>query len=373
MGKNIKSVLFLIPTLGGGGAERVLVNLVNGMDKSKYDITLQSIFKSGVNTQFIDNGIKHRQGFIKQFKGSTYLLKLLSPRILYKFIVGSGYDIVVSYLEGPSARIVSGCKDPHVKTVGWIHCVHKNAGEVYHSFRSEKEAETCYHAFDAIVYVSQKVKAEFLRYFPSLKRNEVIHNTNDDARIHAMANDEVIDVSFSNNVKVVSVGRLIPVKGYERLIQAHTRLIKEGIIHHIYIIGSGNLESDFEQQIRENGVEETFHLVGFRDNPYKYVNKADIFVCSSYSEGYSTAVSEALILGKPVVSTEVGGAKEMLGENNEFGLVVENSTEGIYEGLKQLITDKQILAFFTQQAKVRGACFSKANAVKEVEELLDSL
>ena len=371
--KSKKKVLFLIPTLGGGGAERVLVNLVNGMNLGKYEITIQSIFKAGVNSDFVNPHITLKQGKIKQFRGSSFLLSLLPSKLAYKYVVKDHYDIAVSYLEGPSSRIISGCPFDDSKKVGWIHCVHKNSEEVYHSFISKKDAEKCYYAFDAMAYVSQRVKNDFLQYFPSLKRNEVIHNTNDDSKILSMANEEVSDVIFSNTVNVVSVGRLIPVKGYERLIDAHARLIKEGVMHHVYIIGAGGMEINLRQQIKALEVESTFHLVGFQKNPYKYVNKADLFICSSYSEGFSTAVTEALILGKPVISTDVSGAKEMLGDNNEYGVVVENSTDGIYEGLKEMLQSTEKLNYYTRQAELRGLVFSKANAIQEVEHLLDTL
>lgn len=368
-----KKVLFLIPTLGGGGAERVLVNLVNGLDKRKYEITLQSIFKSGVNSQFIDGSITHKQGRVKQFKGSTHLLKLFSRKLLFRLIVGDGYDIVVSYLEGPAARIISGCLDNSVKKVGWIHCVHKNDAEVYHSFRSKKEAEQCYQTFDVVSYVSERVKVEFLRYFPGVKNNKVIHNTNNDELIKAMAQEEITDTVFSKSINVMSVGRLIPVKGYDRLFEAHAKLIQEGLTHHLYVVGNGELETDLKNKAKELSVSDSIHLLGFKNNPYKYVSKADLFICSSYSEGFSTAVTEALILGKPVISTDVSGAKEMLGENNEYGLVVENSTDGIYEGLKSLLQNPSALFQYTQLAQRRGVYFSKENAVKEVENLFDSL
>ena len=78
-------VLFLIPTLGGGGAERVLVNLVNGMNKNTFDITLQTLFKAGINSSFLDKDIKLKEGKIKQFSGNVLLMKLFTPSILQYF------------------------------------------------------------------------------------------------------------------------------------------------------------------------------------------------------------------------------------------------------------------------------------------------
>ena len=103
----MKKVLFFIPNLSVGGAEKVLVNLVNNMDKSKFDITVQTLFAGGVNEQFLDKHINYRYCFKKTFRGKSQILKLFSPKTLYKKFIKERYDIIVSYLEGPTARIVS--------------------------------------------------------------------------------------------------------------------------------------------------------------------------------------------------------------------------------------------------------------------------
>ena len=103
------------------------------------------------------------------------------------------------------------------------------------------------------------------------------------------------------------------------------------------------------------------------------MKKCDLYICSSRREGFSTAVTEALVVGIPVVSTECSGAKELLGDNNEFGIVVENSTRGIYEGMKKMLTDSQTLQHYKEQAIIRGESFSKERTVKSVEDMLEKL
>ncbi len=368
-----KKILFLIPTLGGGGAERVLVNLVNGMDLTMYDVTVQSIYRAGVHSSSLAEGIRFIQGRVKQFSGCVMLLKLFSPSFLYKRIVKEDYDVVISYLEGQSARIASGCTNPKTKKLQWIHCTFTSLKEISYSFRSEKETIDCYTSFNGIAYVSKNVKDAFVRYIPGLRNNHVIYNTNDDKRIQSMAVEDVDDIEFSNSVNVISTGRLIPVKGFERLVDAHVRLINDCMKHHVYIVGCGALEEKLKSMIDEKGVKDTFHLLGFKTNPYKYIAKADLFACTSLSEGFSTVVTESLILGKPVLSTDVSGAKEQLGENNEYGLVVENSAEGVYKGLKKLLSDKELFERYTKAAQKRGKYFSMERSVKSVEDLIESL
>lgn len=103
-------VLFLIHDLGQGGAEKVLVNLVNNMDRSKFDISVTVLFGGGVNEQFLAPDIHFHSVFPKEVPGNSKLMKLLTPRQLHKLCVKEHYDIEVSYLEGPSARVISGCR-----------------------------------------------------------------------------------------------------------------------------------------------------------------------------------------------------------------------------------------------------------------------
>ena len=114
-------VLFLIPTLGHGGAERVLVNLVNNLDSSKYQVTVQTLFDEGVNKQYLSPEVRYKSFWKHQFRGNSVLFSLLPSRLLYRMIVKERYDVVVSYLEGPAARVVSGCPYKDSKKVYWIH------------------------------------------------------------------------------------------------------------------------------------------------------------------------------------------------------------------------------------------------------------
>ena len=120
-------------------------------------------------------------------------------------------------------------------------------------------------------------------------------------------------------------------------------------------------------------VTNTFHLLGFHSNPYKYVSKADLFVCSSRREGFSTAVTEALLLNIPVVSTLCSGAHELLGNNNEFGIVTTNDEEGLFNGLYQILTKKDLLPYYKLKATERAKKFSKERTVKSIESFFDSL
>ena len=120
-------------------------------------------------------------------------------------------------------------------------------------------------------------------------------------------------------------------------------------------------------------MEDSFIFLGYHTNPYRYVAKCDLFVCSSISEGFSTAATEALIVGTPVCTVEVSGMKEMLGENNEYGVVTENSEDALYRGIRELLRNPERLVYYRRQAELRGKDFSTENTVRAVEEMLDSL
>ena len=284
------------------------------------------------------------------------------------------YDVVISYLEGPTARIISGCPYSS-KKVSWIHIEMNDEEKFIVGFRNIRDAKECYNKFDKIICVSNTVKQIFLETSGLKESNvNVIYNTNETQQIIEKSKEAVDDVIFDKNtVNICSVGKITGTKGYDRLARVHKQLIDEGLNHHIYILGIGEDEGKINKYIKDNNLQDTYTLLGFRDNPYKYVAKCDLFVCSSLREGFSTAVTESLVLGTPVVSTLCSGAQELLGYNNEYGLVVENSEEGIYKGIKKLLENRELLDYYKEKAIERGSFFSKEKTVKAVEDMIDSL
>lgn len=370
----MKRLLFFIPNLMHGGAEKVLINLVNNLDMNKYDITIQTIFDVGVNKQYLKNNINYRYIFKNIFRGSTTLFKLFSSKFLYKILIRDDYDIVISYLEGPTARIISGCPY-NSKKICWIHTEMIDKSIFSIGFRNFKEAKKLYGKMDKIVCVSEQVKNAFIKTSELNNFNvEVIYNTNETDDIRNESLLDVDDIVFDKNIiNICSVGKISDNKGYYRLAKVHKRLLDEGLNHSIYILGVGEDENRINKYIEENNLQETYVLVGFKNNPYKYISKCDLFVCSSYREGFSTAVTESLVVGTPVVSTLCSGAQELLGYNNEYGLVVENSEEGIYQGIKKMLENRELLDYYKEKAKERGSFFSKEKTIEEVENMIDLL
>lgn len=368
-----KKVLFLIHDLSLGGAEKVLVNLVNNMDKTQFDISVTALFGGGVNEQFLNADIQYRAICSKCFPGNSHVMKLFTPKFLYKFIVKENYDIVVSYLEGPCARIVSGCCDEKTKTVCWIHIEQKNRKRLSLSFRSFKEAKKCYQKFDEIVAVSQTVMQDFQSILGEDNPIRVLYNTVESDKIRLLASENVIELVDDGSIKLCVVGKLIPNKGVKRVVRIQKRLKQEGYNTHIYFLGEGPLREELEQYCKDNELRESVTFLGYQTNPYKYIAKCDLFVCASLAEGFSTAATEALIVGTPVCTVEVSGMKEMLGENNEYGIIVKNDEEQLYLGIKKLLDNPELLSYYKKQAENRGQDFSTKNTVEAVEKMLNSL
>ena len=367
----MKKILFLIHDLGHGGAEKVLVNLVNNMDPEHFDITVKALFGGGVNEQFLKPHICYKTVFKKSFPGNSHAMKLFSPALLHKWFIKERYDIEIAYLEGPDSRIISGCPNKDTRLISWIHCTMKSSDDVARGFRSAEEAAQCYGRMNAMVFVSETNRNAFLDICPYSGRTEVLYNTNETNEILALAQEdaELPAAAFC----WCGVGKVVPVKGFDRMIRIQKRLVDEGYNTHLCILGEGTQKAELEKLVADCGVTDSVSFLGYQTNPYKYVAKCDLFVCASHSEGFSTAATEALIVGTPVVTTLVSGMKEMLGENDEWGIVTENDEEALYQGFKRVLDDPKLLAHYKEKAAQRGKTFSTENTVKAVEDMLLSL
>lgn len=372
----MKKLLFLIPNLAHGGAEKVLVNLVNNLDKTKYEVYVKTLFDTGVNKQYLHKDVHYIPGLKIQFRGNSHLFRLIPAKWLYKFFVKDHYDIIVSYLEGIPARILYGCTSKSTKRIAWVHIEFESEKKLSLGFKNSKTALKAYESFDKIVFVAKTVRKAFENIAGSECENGIVlYNTNETDLITQKATEPISDLVFNKNtINICSVGKIIETKGYDRLVHIHKRLTEEGYNnHHFYILGIGSQKNELEKYLNNNNLSDTFTFLGYRDNPYKYVAACDLYVCSSLREGFSTSVTESLIVGTPVVSTCCSGAYELLGDNNEYGIVTPNTEEGIYQGIKQMLDNNGLRKNYAKQAAVRGQKFSTKKTVAAVQEMFGSL
>lgn len=363
-------VLFMIPTLSVGGAEKVLVNLVNLLNKQQFNITVMALFDGGINRKFLSSDVKYVSCFKHQIRGNSHVLKLFPPKKLYTLLVKEQYDIIVSYLEGPTARIVSGCPDVKSKRVSWIHCTMHNKEEFAVGFRNYNEAKLCYEKYDRCIFVSKEVQDNFLKYCERRKGNEVLYNTNNSKKIIEMSYQTPDEKFFCDDktFKICAVGKIIPVKGFDRLARIHKKLLNDGYNIQVFILGIGTQQEEIEKYIQKNGLQGSFHFMGYKTNPYKYIRRCDLFVCSSLSEGFSTAVTESLIIGTPVVTTNVSGMKELLGDS-EYGLITDNNETALRKGIQYLLDNPAVLQEYKEKAIIRGEEFKSERTVNNVEKM----
>lgn len=364
-----KKILFLINSLRGGGAEKVLVNLVNGFDSNKYDITVMSLFGEGVNKQYLHPNIQFIRRFKKAPKGFVHWSKVFSPSFLHQWLVKNKYDVEISYLQGVATRIIAGAPK-NTRIIAWFHNF-----EPQSIFRNEKEMEPLLQHYDKVVGVSKDVIKKITDATEGKLSNTcVLYNTQDVESIIENAKAPVMELPDKSDVlKMIAVGTLYDAKGYLRLLQIVNKLKQEGFRFSLWFVGDGPQREEMEKYVETNALEGVVTLFGFDKNPYKYISKADLFVCSSYTEGFSGVVSEATILGVPTLTTRCAGMDEILGENNEYGIIVENTDEALYEGLKMVLSDPIILKEYKTRVQNRKDFFDPSSTIKAVEDLIDNL
>lgn len=367
-------ILFLINTLGGGGAERVLVNLVNSMDKTKFDITIETMFADGINKEFLTSDIRCISKNKLGIRGLSNLIKYIPASLLYKYYIGkNNYDIIVAYMHGAPTKVISGCKEKDKKKVTWLHYGNPEKGTFFDFWLSRKRAFEAYDSMDAVVGVSKSVSSTFAKYTKIEHNKYTLYNTNDTEKIINMSNERIEDNLNHEFPIFCTSGRLTTQKGFDRLVSVSKKLFDNGYKFTIIIMGAGPDEEKLKMQIKQLNAGNYVKMFGFCANPYSIMKQCDAYISSSREEGLATVLTEALTLGMPVISTDVSGAKEVLGNNNEYGLVVENSEQGIYDGLKTFLIKKELRDYYRSVAQERAILFNTENTVSKTERFFEKL
>ena len=379
-------IAFFNNNLYGGGAERILQTLLHNLSPERYDITLfgvveeeydtsiypkyvtyKSLFKKGTTSSFL-----HR--ITSKIKGKLDLKTYTSDtERFYREKVRERYDVEIAFIEGYSTRIVASSNNPESLKIAWVHIDLEANPWSQIAYTDITQEKNSYERIDHVVCVSQNVKEAFQRKFSVATPITVKYNPVDRKAILRKAQEPIKISAPENQIPVlVTLGRLEEQKGYGRLVDCVSRLQKENIAFELWILGEGSQRTLLEDKINTLQLQSQVKLLGFKENPYPYLKKADIFVCSSYSEGFSTVVTEALILGKPIVTTNCSGMEELLGATSQYGLITENSEEALYQGIKRLVTDKTLQLDYKEKSKQRGANFEIETTVHAIENLWHS-
>lgn len=296
-------VLFLIHTLQVGGAERALVNIVNNLDPKKYDITVMTVVDTGAFRQELAKTI-HYKTIIKiphkknasnstesgnLLQGKKHIKDTLNKlyqsgwrhfdtKKIYKKFIKDRYDVEVAFLEGISTKIIASSTNPNSRKIAWVHVDLLEETKSDNFFKNQTEEKNTYLAFDQIVAVSNTVKAQFEKKFDyDPQKLVVLHNPIDTIQIQDKAAQKTIS---TDTFTLCSIGRLAPQKGYDRLLRAVKKLNADGLKFNLWIIGVGAEEDNLKKYIASNHLSNV-QLLGYKPNPYPYLQAAYLYVCSS--------------------------------------------------------------------------------------------
>ena len=363
-------ILFFIETLTGGGAEKVLRDLVNHMDRTKFDITVQTVWPCDA-AKYLVPGVRYKSMYASESRANHLRYRAEAESgLAYRLHIKDDYDIECAYLEMGSTKVLAASTNKKAKKLAWVHCDLSKAVADPQAYAAK--TAPWYAKFDQVICVSQTVKEQFDKLFQNRFDSTVIYNVIDDAAIREKALLLPEGTKKKRRFTVLSVGRLTAPKKFIRLLQSHRRLLNEGLEHDLWILGEGPERSMLEHYVAENKLQDSVYMPGFIENPYPFMREADILACSSAYEGYSTFMTEGVILGKPIVTTDVSGMHELLG-NSEFGLIVKNDDEDFYQGLKKMMIDVSQRDSYASKAEMRGRDFSTENLTRETETFFTEL
>ena len=379
-----KKILIRIGSLRHGGAEKVLATFLKNLPKDKYEIDLLLNLYSGkylseipswVNVIYLNKGemvTTNRLQDIprKAFRVLYQWIMKRFPKLLYKCILkGKKYDIEFAGIHGFRDEILQS----PIKTSKKVMWIHNDLRKTeFHNYTDEEIRK--FFGYDKILVISKHIQKDF---------ENLAKNDDERSRIVRIYNpldtEEVLRKSQSLTLEkqtsvptFLSVGTIFPQKGFDRLLKVHRKLLDEGFPHNIIIIGDGYDFQNIKKLRDELGVQETTEMLGFTDNPYPYFRDADFYVLSSRYEGFPTVLFEAITLKKNIIATDVSGVREML-ENGKLGFIVENTEEGIYEGMKKALVQPSDFQAYQDNLKCYEMPFNLENSVRKIMEILDNI
>lgn len=340
----MKRILFLIRTLNIGGAEHVLVSIANRMAEDGFSVAVQTLFDEGHYRELLSPKVTYRGGFSSRIpflrKVVLKLYYILPSKLLGRLLIRGDYSHVVGFVEDLPTKIVSGCPGRDRKKIAWVHTdLYTNYG-VINLYGSVENNRKCYQAFDRVICVSNDVKNGFLKRIGSHPALEVQYNPIDKKEIlRRSLCAPAYEVQNTDAFRLVAVGRLAEVKGYDMLIEAMAQVKeKADRLVELYIIGGGPEYGALQERIQSKNLQDTVFLCGQQTNPQSIMLQCDMQVMSSKAEGYSLALCEGHMLGLPVVATKCAGSIEIVSDSGA-GILVEVSSESLAEGILSMLND----------------------------------
>lgn len=357
-----RKVLFVISEMRMGGSRKSLCSLLKALNSNKqFELSLLNMSSTGELLCEVPESVKIQKvsTLMKAFFASKdeislplLLLKLLMRMLcrirfgnrIQRYIIDSWYkktpqkfDVVVGCQEGTSDEL--SLKIPGEKHVIWFHCDY----DKYCSLVDETAKENVYSLADNVVFVSEKSREAFSRKFPNLSSKcLIIRNIIDRNEILRKAESAPTHQFGDRKIRIVSVGRLSTEKGFDRIADIVKRVKDAYYDVEWVIIGGGDLLRSLQAQIKERELDNYVHFIGQATNPYPIIKQADLYVMTSHFEAQPLVLIEALVLGIPVLSTDFTSVREVITGTNNYGKVVENSIDGIAEGLIDILKKDEL-------------------------------
>lgn len=373
------NILFVIYYLGSGGAEKALINLLDMIDYERYQVDVLLFKQEGLyleqlnpkanllpvipEFEKIDSNKKYIKWALKNGKPMSALKKVYN---FYSWKRGKNidrqewelcwsklpplekeYDVAVGYMQGLPIRYVAGIVKAKVK-FGWIHSEYEKISKNIEFDRY------FFKKLDYIISVSDKCTNSICKCLPEFKdKTFTLLNLMSSKLIYEKANESEGDTEKFDGIRILSIGRLEKVKGYEMAIEACSILKQKGYNIRWNVIGVGGLMNELLALIRQFDLEDSFILMGERSNPYPYIKQADIYVQTSLFEGKSIAIDEAKILHKAICVTNFNSVNDQL-EHEKTAEIVEKNPKAIAAGIEKLINNPDYRERLIHNLKLEG-------------------
>ena len=376
-----KKILFVIPSLDAGGAEKSLINLLNIIDYSLFEVDVLVFHGKGIFLKSIPKSVKlitiygdfldfsesifiSVSEFLKQAKFTLALHRILfslknkiekntskAEQVSWKHIskaipeLTKEYDAAIGALEKSSIYFVVEKVKAKTK-IGWIHTNYSNSG-------MQKDIDLpFFEKINFLVTISEECKVDLLRNFPNLKNKiKVIHNIVSPKLIKELSEEKIVDSKFdSTALNILTIARLSKEKGIDLALEAALQLDKMGMQFKWNVIGEGNERVSLEAKIKEYQLENRFNLLGLKANPYSYLKQSFLYVQPSRYEGKSLAIDEAKIMAKPIITTNYPTAKDQI-DNGKNGIICEMNPTDIAQQILTLKENPNLIEKFIVNLK----------------------
>lgn len=378
-------LLFRHRSMEMGGVEKVMLSLLNNLDREKFDMTVLLNLNQGELRNEIPKHVrkiavaKGKEDMSPQRLKQKAQLVMRRLALAYfrknrnkeeaKLFNNEKFNVEIA-MDWRDFEAVLSSPYHYSKKIGWFHSeiqVPKLQPVVPMILKS-------FPKFDHIVYCSQRTKDLMHKHYPNLNYppESVIINAIPIEEIKKKSQENISDFTKSEVPVFIAVGRLHTRKGYHKLMEAHSKLLKEGFLHQIVILGDGEELPNLLHQQKQLGVENSFLFLGNKMNPYPYIKKADFFIMPSESEAWPLVLAEALILQKPSIATNTGDVSTML-DDGKTGILINYDEGEMYNAMKEFLTNEILVSETKDNLKSIEGKFDNDRIYSEVETIITTL